>query len=233
MISLFTEEEFNQAKLYNKLPCQCKQCGKTFYITKKRVKDIRNPNKLDVGIFCSKKCHNLSRRKLNIFSCANCGQKVEQRPCETAASKSDRHFCSKSCAATYNNTHKKFGYRRSKLEKYLEEELSIIYPTLEVYYCHKDAINSELDIYIPSFKLAFEMNGIFHYEPIFGAEQLNKIQNNDSRKFQACIERGIEMCTIDVSSFGYFKKDRAKKYLDIITNIINIRMSKNKMAEEG
>lgn len=227
MKALFSDEDFTKAKPYDKLPCKCKQCSNTFYLTKKRIKDILNPNKLDIGDFCSYKCSYLSQTKRTIIKCDECGEIIEKLPSQISKSKTSHHFCSSSCAATYNNTHKNFGYRRSKLEKYLEAELTVLYPALEIHYCRKDAINSELDIYIPALKLAFEMNGIFHYEPIFGADQLNKIQNNDARKFQACLERDIEMCTIDTSTFGYFKKDRAKKYLDIITNIIKIKMSKN------
>lgn len=89
---------------------------------------------------------------------------------------------------------------------------------------HKDAINSELDIYIPSLKLAFELNGIFHYEPIYGQDKMNQIQNNDNRKFQACLEHGIELCIIDSSKLTYFKPANAQKYLDIITQVINSKV---------
>ena len=130
------------------------------------------------------------------------------------------HFCSQSCAATYNNTHKTKGTRVSKLEIYLQEELTKLYPSLEIHYNRKDAINSELDIYIPSLKLAFELNGIFHYEPIFGEEKLEQTQNNDSRKYQACIEKGISLCVIDSSGMKHFKPNNSKKYLDIILNIV-------------
>jgi hypothetical protein len=80
---------------------------------------------------------------------------------------------------------------------------------------------SELDIYIPSLKLAFELNGIFHYEPIFGNEKLNKIQKNDNNKFLKCQEKNISLCIIDTSSQKYFKEQTSKKILDIIINIIN------------
>lgn len=85
----------------------------------------------------------------------------------------------------------------------------------------KDTINGELDIYIPSLKLAFELNGIFHYEPIYNQLQLEKTQNNDQRKFQACLEKGIELCIIDVSKQKYFKESTSQQYLKIITDIIN------------
>ena len=65
------------------------------------------------------------------------------------------------------------------------------------------------------------LNGIFHYEPIYGQDKLSQIQNNDNRKFQACIENGIELCIIDSSQQKYFKEQSSLKYLNIITNIIN------------
>ena len=74
-------------------------------------------------------------------------------------------------------------------------------------------------------KLAFEINGIYHYEPIHGQEKLSRVQNNDSRKFQACLEKDIELCIIDSSSLKYFKPQNAQKYLDIITSIIKLRIS--------
>jgi hypothetical protein len=134
--------------------------------------------------------------------------------------KSYNYFCCSSCAAIYNNTHKTKGNRKSKLEFYLEKELPLLYPDIEFHFNRKDAINSELDIYIPSMKLAFELNGIFHYEPIYGETKLNQIQNNDKRKFQACLERGIELCIIDSSKLKYFKESNAKPFLSIILRII-------------
>lgn len=91
----------------------------------------------------------------------------------------------------------------------------------EFHFNRKDAINAELDIYIPSLKLAFELNGPFHYEPIYESEKLAQIQNNDERKFQACLDKGIELCWIDTSTLKYFKPSNAGKYLDIITEVMN------------
>ena len=85
----------------------------------------------------------------------------------------------------------------------------MLFPSLEFHFNRKDTINSELDIYIPSLKIAFELNGIFHYEPIYGPEKLGQINNNDERKMQACIEHGIELCLIDVSTLTYFKPEKA------------------------
>ncbi|MEG4054542.1 MULTISPECIES: homing endonuclease associated repeat-containing protein [unclassified Microcoleus] len=134
-------------------------------------------------------------------------------------------FCSNSCAATYTNCHKNYGNRRSKLENWIEEQLLNLYPKIEIYFNRKDAINAELDIYIPSLNLAFELNGIFHYEPIYGIEKLASIQNNDSRKFQACLEKGIELAFINCSQQKKFQKSTSQKYLNIITSIINSKVS--------
>lgn len=137
-------------------------------------------------------------------------------------------FCNHSCSATYNNTHKSKGTRISKLETFLREQLTKEYSYLDIRYNEKTAINSELDIYIPSLKLAFELNGIFHYEPIYGADKLKKIQNNDTRKMQACIEHSIELCIIDTSALSYFKIDKALKYYDIVVKLLTL-----KLAEQG
>ena len=133
--------------------------------------------------------------------------------------KQKNHFCSRSCAATYNNTHKTHGTRVSKLEVFLQEELPKKY-SYEFHFNRKDAINSELDVYIPELKLAFELNGIFHYEPIYGPDKLNQIQNNDNRKFQACLEQGIELCVIDTSWLKHNTLPRMNKVLDIVEEII-------------
>ena len=138
--------------------------------------------------------------------------------------KTNRNFCSHSCAATYNNRHKTCGTRRSKLEKWLENQLKTLYPELDLDFNNKKAIDSELDIYIKSLNLAFELNGIFHYEPIYGKEKLASIQNNDKRKFQASLERNIELCIIDTSMVKCFTSKRAQIFLDIIVEIIDNKL---------
>lgn len=219
MIPNYTQTEFNVAKTFDKLSLFCEYCNETFFVTKKTIIDAQRKNQRKQARFCSKKCHDSYQSKKIIVLCTNCNKEFKIKPYQQKKSKN--HFCSQSCAGTYNNTHKIKGYRRSKLEKYLENELIKLYPNLKFYFNHKDTINSELDIYIPSLKLAFELNGIFHYEPIYGQDKLNQIQNNDDRKFQACIEQGIELCIIDTSQQKYFKEQLSKKYLNIIINVLN------------
>ena len=175
--------------------------------------------------YCSEECR-LSSRGFSArqeVQCQQCGGSFYKD--SARINKTKNNFCSSSCAGTYTNTHKTTGYRRSKLEVWLESSLSELYPQLEIHFNRKDAIESELDFYFPSLKLAFELNGIFHYEPIYGEDQLKKIKNNDERKFAACLERGIELCIIDSSQQKYFKPSTSQKYLEIIVCIIQKKLA--------
>lgn len=218
MKPLYTEEQFNLAKPKDKLPCECLGCKESFYRTKREIKFFINPNHKATGDYCSPECKTHGSIKKQEVTCLNCNTIFNKQLCEIK--RSPKHFCSHSCNAEYNNTHKTTGTRRSKLEIWIEEQLTISYPNIEFHFNRKDTINSELDIYIPSLKLAFELNGIFHYEPIYGLDKLSQIQNNDDRKFQACLEQGIELCIIDASAMKNFKLVKAKKYLDIIIEIL-------------
>lgn len=220
---LFTTEEFEKSKTNDKLFCACIICEEPMYRTKRHIKEYYE-NKRNGLKFCSKKCQKTGRSKSQIVTCKNCQNNFQKK--NSYIKKTLNNFCSRSCAATFNNKHKTHGNRRSKLEMYFQEQLTILFPHLEIHYNRKDTINSELDIYIPSLHLAFELNGIFHYEPIFGPHKLDQIQNNDQRKFQACIENKISLCIIDVSKFTYFKEHNAKIYLNILLQIINNK-SKN------
>jgi hypothetical protein len=68
------------------------------------------------------------------------------------------------------------------------------------------------------------LNGIFHYEPIYGVNKLDKIQSNDISKSKACFDAKIDLCIIDTSTQSYFKESTSQKYLNIIINIINERL---------
>jgi len=219
MIPDFNINDIHNFKSFDKFSCICKNCGSSFLLTKKDILSVLNPKHRFSGDYCSIKCSNNSRIVKIIKPCKNCNKEFFN------IKNKESIFCSKHCSAVFTNKNKKYGYKRSKLEIFLENKLLEIYPDLEIHFNRKDAINSELDIYIPSLKLAFELNGIFHYEPIYGSDKLSYIQNNDDRKFQACLERGIELCIIDTSSQKYFKESNSEVFLQIIKNIINTKYS--------
>lgn len=219
MTPLYTETEYLNAKSMDKLPCKCELCGITFLVIKKLItqelKSKRNRLK-----YCSKKCFDTQQITKQKKFCTNCNKQFDRKLSEIK----QNNFCSNSCSAIYNNKHKTTGNRRSKLEMWLEEQLTILHSNLEIHYNKKSAINSELDIYIPSLNLAFELNGIFHYEPIYGVDKLNQIQNNDISKSKACHDAKIDLCVIDTSKHKYVKPSTSQKYLDIINNIIKERL---------
>lgn len=221
MKPLFTENQLKDSKYLDTLPCECYNCKETFFVKKHSImyaiKGTRNYAK-----FCSRKCKSESEKGLLVVNCKHCTKTFSKKPSEIKKTKNN--FCSRSCAAKYNNTHKTYGIRRSKLESYFEEQLTKLYPNLHIDYNSKQAIDSELDIYIPSLKLAFELNGIFHYEPIFGKNKLSATQNNDQCKFKACIENKISLCVIDVSSLKHFKKNKADKFFEIILKILKNKL---------
>lgn len=202
--------------------CKCDYCNKITFKTRRVIST--KVNKAQDIVFCDSKCMGLFQRKRSDVKCKNCGTEFEL----VMSRITDNNFCNHSCSASYTNTHKTKGTRRSKLEVWLEKRLTELFPELEILYSNKKVINSELDIYIPTLNLAFELNGIFHYEPIYGDDKLAQIQNNDDRKFQACIENGIELCIIDTSSQKYFKQSTSQKYLDIITHLVTSKLEASK-----
>jgi hypothetical protein len=218
---LISIEQMLSFKATQMIPVKCDYCQQNF---EKMQKYIKSNLKLRSykNHFCSNACSVKAKDKRKEVTCRQCDKAFLKT--RNQLKKHPNSFCSSSCAATYNNTHKTHGCRRSKMEIYFEQALPNKYPNLEFHFNRKDTINSELDIYIPILKLAFELNGIFHYEPIYGLNKLDQIKNNDQRKFQACLEKSIELCIIDTSSLNYFKPDKAQKYLDIIVNIINSKL---------
>ena len=221
MKELYTQKEFDDARATHLLPFQCYICDETFFYEKRWVVQAINEEHRRQIKYCSKKCQSIGQISKIKCVCKNCGGETQKTPSQIKKAKNV--FCSRSCAATYNNKNKTHGTRRSKLEVWLEKQLNQLYPNLDIKFNDKETIGSELDIYIPSLNVAFELNGIFHYEPIYGNDKLQQIQENDQSKSKACHDLEIDLCVIDTSQQKYFKPKTSKKYLDIITNIINQR----------
>lgn len=220
MIPKYTQEEFENSDSTDLLFLECEHCNKSFQRMKKDVKRSLLGTRADIK-FCSIKCTNNNSTKKQSVTCNNCNVSFVKKFRHLKRSKSGNHFCSKSCAATYNNKNKTHGTRRSKLEVWLENQLTMLYPNLIIDYNQKNTIGSELDIYIPSLKLAFELNGIFHCEPVFGQRKLDQVLFNNINKFKACQDNNITLCIIDTSKQKYFKEHTSKEFLDIIIYHIN------------
>lgn len=220
MILNCTKKEFEKLRYTDKAPliCTYKKCSKEFFVTKKQIKKTITKKGQYVG-YCSKDCQHLDEGKLHELRCTNCGKNFVKSNNQKKRTKND--FCSSSCAATYNNKNKKHGSKRSKLEKLIEKSLKEHYPELIILANSKKIIGSELDFYIPHFDLAIEINGIFHYKPIYGEEKLKQIQKNDLEKQRKCKELGIKLYIINCSEHSYINKKTSWKYIQEVFNIID------------
>src|ERR1017187_5890832 len=159
-------EEFNIAKWREIIPCVCDFCFKNFLKSKRKILHgaVKTKDKIkkaikftaDRKVFCSGDCHQAYRMKLGNKQviCKNCATIVVKQL--SSINKNGANFCSQSCAGIYNTAHKTKGNRRSKLEVWLEQQLFLKYPKLVFHFNRRDSINSELDIYLPELKLAFE-----------------------------------------------------------------------------
>lgn len=201
------------------IPIQCECCSSTFFSSKKEVQTALADSKRNRLRFCSRQCRTTWQTKKITLQCEVCGKPITRK----RSALMEHVYCSSSCAATVSNKSvNRTGIRRSKLEAWLESKLTDKYRGLEFHWNTRKIIDGlELDIYIPALKLAFELNGIFHYEPVFGPEKLLKIQTRDKGKYQRCIEQNISLCVIDTTSMKYFKEEKAKVFLNIIADIID------------
>lgn len=97
----------------------------------------------------------------------------------------------------------------------------------------RKTIGSELDIYFPSLRIAVELNGPVHYEPIYGDDRFERVQNKDKQKLIECYKQGIELIIIDVSKMKRFTPIRSLPILNNIINIINTIYNRNLVQDGG
>lgn len=133
----------------------------------------------------------LNRQDPIKVNCLECNIEFKKRVGQINSTKNN--FCSSSCSAIYNNKHKITGFRISKLEVYLQENLKGYNFDFNN---RKICDGLELDIYIDELKLGIEINGIVHYKPIYGKEKLDKIIKKDILKNKLSKEKNIILYTI-------------------------------------
>jgi len=224
MIKLFTDDEFEKAKSQTKLKLQCVVCDSEFLKEKRAINRTLKGEYGYCGDFCSRKCMGLFKIKKIKLSCKECDKEVLRVFSSVQKNKTKNYFCNKSCKAQYENRNKKYGYNRSKIEIWIEEELKKL--NIDVRFNERNIIKSgELDIFLPNLKLAFELNGIYHYKPIFGEEKFLKVKERDLKKIKECEEIGIELIVLDISKSLKFDKIKDKKYLDYIKKMIEIKIT--------
>ena len=199
----------------------CQICNVSFQRSSNDLASAKLKNTKHV--YCSKQCKNISERTQIDIICKHCNNHFQKRPSQIARTRNS--FCSKSCAATYNNTHKTYGTRRSKLEVFLESQIRATYPDLKLLCNDKTAINSELDFYFPDLQLAIELNGILHFEPIYGNGKLDQIQSNDNKKSFLCSQNQINLAVIDTSMHKHCNQAVKEKFWNIVAFLIQTNLA--------
>lgn len=164
-------------------------------------------------------CKDCRKPKTIELACEQCSKVFQKKPSQVRKTK--HHYCSQSCAAFWRNAHKSTGTQRSKMEFFLEEKLKAVFPEVSCLYNDVSAIGAELDFYFPEIRLAIELNGIVHYEPIYGKGTFERTQNRDKQKLLFCCEAGIEL--IIVPNLGNFSKRTSEMMWEIIKAIISSR----------
>ena len=213
--ALSTNIQYNNCKnckgkqLEYQIPCICNYCSKTIYKQKSLIKDNN---------YCNTTCYGNFYNRTEQVICKGCGINFPKK--RSNILKSKNHFHTTSCANMYNNLHRKTK-NRSKLEIIIQDSLVILFPNLDIQYNNRKEIGYELDIYIPSLKLAFEINGIRHYSPINGKERLDKVKITDETKILECKNRNIDLTVINSSKQNLVTIDNSQEYLKIILDKIN------------
>lgn len=202
-----TIENFNKLKMNEYIELKCRICDKFFKQTKGMILKSFN-NGFNSG-FCSRNCSNKSKKNKIDSKCEECGLNIQIRKWQH--DNYNHFFCSYTCSAKYRNKNKTSGYKRSKIEAFVENKIKENFPKL-VFKCNERKLLNglELDFYFPEIKLGIELNGITHYEPIYGLDRLTRSKDSDKRKMILCNEIGVELAVINISQFKYFTENCKK-----------------------
>lgn len=209
---------------------RCEWCHSEFEKSESQYnKNIRNGKKN----FCSKKCvsdwfHQTKFPKLPeliTLNCTFCGNEFQRKYKSYRNNQLYDHkkpFCSRRCNAKFK--YKFYTNGRSKLEEWIEKKLSSMYPSLKINYNDRDTVGIELDIYIPSLELAFELNGIHHYKPIYGIPNFVNSTFRDVIKEHKCKTRHIDLYVLDCREFSHPNEEKDNIFLEEITKRIEEKL---------
>jgi hypothetical protein len=199
---------------------ECYNCKKEFQKNNYEVKRSEQRNQRH---FCSIKCSNKYDRKFQT-KCGWCDKQISVVPSILKKSKSGKAFCCQSHSASYNNSIREQN-RRSKIEIKFYELLVKEFPNLIILPNDKTMLEKfEVDIAIPSLKLAIEWNGIVHFKPIYGKNKLKIVQNRDNLKRIIATKKDINLIVIPdlVSNDEILKRafeDVSKIIKELLLNI--------------
>ena len=93
--------------------------------------------------------------------------------------------------------------------------VSLVQPFLEVRFSRPTS-----DLYFPTIKVAVEINGRHHYEPIHGLDRFNETVKNDNAVASCCYEKGILLVVFNTSEMGHFSMQKGEQYAKPLLDII-------------
>ena len=154
------------------------------------------------------------------MKCCQCGKEILRYIIKNRSH--NRYFCGRSCATKYTAGHRKV-IKVSKLELFIQAALKKKYPLLNFIFNDKSALENtyELDIFMPDLKLAFEINGLGHYEAIYGKANFIRRQEIDKEKIVMCANKNILFFVLDIRDQVYVTPQTSEKYLQYICEKID------------
>ena len=177
----------------------------------------------------NKPSNHIELKRGSITNCPECRKEFIIK--ENKSTKHGKRYCSKSCRMRYFNInhHVHSKVNTSYPENYLFSLLQKEFPTLEILKNDRSFLDCglEIDIFIPSSKLAIEINGPVHYRPIFGEECLIKVKQKDQLKAIELQNRRIRLITLDVSQLTKlheqqkFIETEFRKIKELINRLLN------------
>jgi len=152
--------------------------------------------------YCSVICRNKSYEQKYKTKCKQCG--IVLYKTKTQLKVAQNNFCSTSCRGTYYIQRRK-NTRRSKAETYLVEKIKTEFPNVKIETNTKKILKCkyEIDIWLPEYQLAIELNGPCHYINLYG--DLKKVQQRDLTKQKEIEDRGFKLISINVNIPDYKK----------------------------
>ena len=221
MIATDSAEFFEYIKPYksrDSISLICPHCKCIFTRTKNVIQSKLGAHNNEKTIYCSRKCFDkqlITKQKVNCLQCNKLFEKVLNQ-----IKKFPNHFCSRSCAGKYNAAHKTKGNRRSKLEIWLENQLTKLFPTLKIIYNQRDTINAELDIYIPNLKFLLRIQSyLFIMNPYMARINSLTFKQMIIENFELALEKNIELVILACFKERYFKETSSRKYLNTLFKI--------------
>ena len=222
---LCNQHEFKKAKSTDFLPLECSRCSSTFYQRKSTVERaigyiVGLNNSRKTLEFCSPKCSdNRVTNKAEIYThvCTTCQTEFQ-------SDRKDSKFCGRQCKGKHDiGRNRKISKNRSKAEAYLFNRIRHEFPEIALLANDRAFLEGglEIDIFLPELSLAIEVNGPFHYRPIYGEERLERAQHNDQLKKENLENRSVELLSLDISGPEHKSWKASKIHLEaLFQNII-------------